>query len=56
MFESIEDIIKYSRRDEKKKQSNQMGLFDNLTGDNGFDDSLQLKDKVKKMSFENMIL
>jgi len=39
MFVSIPDIIKFCRKDEKKKQTSQIGLFDNS---DDFEDILEL--------------
>ena len=41
MFVSIPDLIKFCRRDEKKKETNQIWLFDNS---DDFEESLVLED------------
>lgn len=51
LFKNIENIIKYSRADEKKKETNQIGLFDHIEDSN----NLEL-DKTQPYSFEEMIV
>ncbi len=51
MFASIPDMINYSRKDENKKETNQIWLFDS---NNEFEDKLVLKD-VKKFTFEERL-
>ncbi len=51
MFVSIPDLIKFCRRDEKKKETNQIWLFDNS---DDFEESLVLED-VSPMSFEDKL-
>lgn len=56
MFASIEDMIKYVKRDEKKKETQQIGLFDLGWDAWDFHDGLSLKENVKKMRFEEKLL
>ncbi|MDR1945458.1 MAG: hypothetical protein LBQ59_05400 [Candidatus Peribacteria bacterium] len=44
MFESIDEMIKFSRRDERKKETSQIGLFDN---------SSDFKDKFELVNCED---
>lgn len=46
MYESIDEMIKFCRRDENKKETNQIGLFDNSSS---FEDKLEL---VNSWDFE----
>lgn len=51
MIESIEEIIRYAKRNEKQKESNQMWLFDWL---DDFQDKLELKD-TKEYTYEEKL-
>ncbi|MDD2871632.1 MAG: DNA polymerase III subunit alpha [Candidatus Gracilibacteria bacterium] len=51
MFKSIEDLIRFSRKDEKKKASSQIGLFDNS---DDFEEKLELVD-VSEFSYEELL-
>ncbi|MDD3793343.1 MAG: DNA polymerase III subunit alpha [Candidatus Gracilibacteria bacterium] len=51
LFSSIEDMIKYSRRDEKKRETSQIGLFDNSSD---FEDKLELI-KCEDFSYEERL-
>ncbi|USN57889.1 MAG: hypothetical protein H6767_06070 [Candidatus Peribacteria bacterium] len=52
MFASIDAMIQFSRRDERKKETNQIGLFD---ATDNFEDALELKD-VPAMVFEEKLI
>ena len=56
MYASIEDMIKYVKRDEKMKETKQIGLFDLGWDAWDFNDNLQLKENVEKMGFEEKLL
>jgi len=51
MYKSIDDIIKYCRRDEKQKETSQIWLFDNS---DEFEDKLELV-KCEDFSFEEKL-
>lgn len=51
MFESIPDMIKFCRKDEKKKETNQIGLFDSSED---YKEKLELLD-VNPMTFEEKL-
>ncbi len=51
MFKSIEDLIRFCRKDEKKKETSQIWLFDNSTD---FEEKLELVD-VPEFSYEEML-
>ncbi len=51
MYKSIDDIIKYCRRDEKQKETSQIWLFDNSSE---FEDKLELV-KCDEFSFEEKL-
>ena len=51
MFESIEDMIRFCRKDEKKKETSQIGLFDNS---DEFEDKLELKE-TGEFSYEELL-
>jgi len=51
MYKSIEEMIRFSRKDEKKKWSSQIWLFDNSEE---FEDKLELVD-VKEFTYEEML-
>ncbi|PID86360.1 DNA polymerase III subunit alpha [Candidatus Gracilibacteria bacterium] len=52
MFISISEIIQFVKKDEKKKETNQIGLFD--MGCSDFEDELKLKE-TKEYSFEEKL-
>ncbi|MDR0771712.1 MAG: hypothetical protein LBF15_01210 [Candidatus Peribacteria bacterium] len=52
MFLGSEEMSKFSRRDERKKETNQIGLFDNSED---FKDKLELKE-CEEFSFEEKLL
>jgi hypothetical protein len=51
MFKSIPDMIKFCKKDEKKKQTSQIGLFDNS---DEFEDVLELVE-TGPFSFEELL-
>jgi hypothetical protein len=51
MYSSIDDIIKFCRRDEKQKATSQIGLFDNS---DEFEDKLELID-CDEFLFEELL-
>lgn len=51
MYSSILEMIRFCRKDEKKKQTSQIGLFDNS---DEFEDKLELN-KVWEFSFEELL-
>jgi DNA polymerase III alpha subunit len=51
MYKSIPDMIKFCKKDEKKKQTSQIGLFDNS---DEFEDKLELV-QTKPFSFEEVL-
>jgi DNA polymerase III subunit alpha len=55
IYSSIEDMIKYVKRSEKMQETKQIWLFDLGWDAWDFSDKLQLKDNVKKMSFEEKL-
>lgn len=52
MFDSIEEMIKFCRRDERKKETNQIWLFDNSED---FEEKLELNDS-EEFSFEEKLI
>lgn len=51
MYSSIDEMIRFCRKDEKKKETNQIWLFDNSEE---FEETLELK-KVENFSFEEKL-
>jgi DNA polymerase III alpha subunit len=51
MIASVVSMINFSRKDEKKKETNQIGLFDNS---DEFEEILEMED-VSEMSFEEKL-
>jgi DNA polymerase III alpha subunit len=51
MIASVVSMINFSRKDEKKKETNQIGLFDNS---DEFEEVLEMED-VSEMSFEEKL-
>ena len=51
LLASIQEMIKFAKKDEKKKQTNQIGLFDNS---DIFEEKLELKE-VSPMTFEEKL-
>lgn len=51
MFSSIPEMIRFCRKDEKSKQTSQIGLFDNSSE---FEDKLELE-KVNEFSYEELL-
>jgi len=53
MWDSIQDLIQFARRDEKQKNTNQIGLFAAMWEE--FEDKLELEKNYKKFSFEDKL-
>ena len=51
MFQGIEEMIRFCRKDEKKKESSQIGLFDES---DDFEEKLELKE-TKEFSYEELL-
>ncbi|MBT3726426.1 hypothetical protein HOG21_01675 [bacterium] len=51
MFEGILEMIRFCRKDEKKKQTSQIGIFDNS---DTFEEKLELK-KTEEFSYEELL-
>jgi DNA polymerase-3 subunit alpha len=51
LFEGIGDMIRFCKKDEKQKETNQIGLFD---ASDDFEDTLKLEDK-EEFSFEEKL-
>lgn len=54
LISNIDEIIRASKNEEKKKSSSQIGLFDVGLGGDDYDDSLVLKE-AKPFSYEKKL-
>jgi len=53
MWDSIQNLIQFARRDEKQKNTNQIGLFAAMWEE--YEDKLKLEEIYKKFSFEDKL-
>jgi len=53
MWDSIQNLIQFARRDEKQKNTNQIGLFAAMWEE--YEDKLELEENYKKFSFEDKL-
>lgn len=53
LWDSIQNLIQFARRDEKQKKTNQMWLFEAMWEE--YEDKLELEEDYKKFSFEDKL-